>query len=315
MRNYLEEWYRKLTPIVDKIRVWSVQYTWIRTSLTLIVLGLVVVFFARQFYRNFIQARELWQPVRACYLGCAFLTLIGCFFILAYAWHGILRALGGKLSLRKALYLYAITLLPRYVPGMVWGYAGRTVLCEKEGTSHPIAIGSTVVEVGLIIGSGVIFVALYYTSPIWMGGILVGIAVGLYLAKTFADYYDADTFLPFIRIILRWYGWGMIYLGFWFLYGFSVWLVVIAVIPTLDGSYFMQVAASATIAWIAGFLVIVVPGGLGIREGVLLLTLTSIVGAEARVFIPWVVRLLNMGAEAAFLFLVILFYNFVLRKL
>ena len=279
---------------------------WVRTVLGVLILVTILGFFAGRAGQTLDTVRQAWQPVSWLYLALSFVTLLICLLILALAWYGLLRTLGGRLPLPVALRFYGLTLLPRYVPGMVWGYAGRTLLCEREGVPRKVAAGSAVVEVGLIVGTGVIVAATNYLSHGWI--VLLTSLPGLILLFGFLLAWATHQRRWATRLTraATWYGWGLVYIGFWLLYGASSWLVVLSVAPGIRLSSAPDVVVSATVAWLAGFLVVLVPGGLGVREGVFVLTLTPIIGPAGGTFVPLIARLIGMASEAVFSVLCVL---------
>ncbi|MFI5459194.1 MAG: UPF0104 family protein, partial [Isosphaerales bacterium] len=59
------------------------------------------------------------------------------------------------------------------------------------------------------------------------------------------------------------------------------------------------VIASVALATVAGFVVAVLPGGLGVREGVLMSALAPALGSDNAVVAALVLRLVWVGAELA----------------
>jgi len=275
---------------------------WARMLMGAIPLTIVLGFFAHHAGRTLDMVRQAWQPVSWLYLVLSFALLFICLFILALAWYGLLRTMGGRLPLLMALRFYGLTLLPRYAPGMVWGYAGRILLCEREGVPRRLSTSSAVAEVGLIVGSGVIVATMKYLTVGWIA--LVGApGVGLLIGLLLAWLMHLRRWVTRLVGVATWYGWTLAYIGFWLLYGASSWLIVLSVAPGIEFSHAPDVIVSATVAWLAGFLVIFAPTGLGVREGVFALTLTPIVGPARSVFVPLMARLVGMSSEAAFFFL------------
>ena len=75
-------------------------------------------------------------------------------------------------------------------------------------------------------------------------------------------------------------------------------LTVRALAPGGVGARFWPlVTASVALATVAGFVVAVLPGGLGVREGVLMATLAPAVGEDAAVVSALALRLVWVAAE------------------
>jgi len=281
---------------------------WIRTVIGILILAVVVGFFARHARQTLVMVREAWQPVSWLYLILSYLLLLVCFFIMALLWYSVLRTMGGQLSLSAALRFYGITLLPRYIPGMIWGYAGRTVLCEKEGIARSIAAGSAIAEIGLIVATGFTVALIRFLGTNWMIVIIVP-ALILFLGSLVTSLREVRHRTSVFKKAAKWYGLALAYLGFWALYGASSWLVAMSVAPEVARSHPLDIVVSSAIAWLAGFLAIFVPSGLGVREGVFSLTLTPILGPAAGVFIPLLARLIGMLAEVTFFLICLLFFR------
>ena len=264
-----------------------------------LILVIVLGFFARRAGQTVDTIRQSWQAVSWLYLVLSFMSFLICLFTMALLWYGILRTMGGRLPLLTALRFYGLTLLPRYVPGSIWGYAGRTVMCEREGVERRVAAGSAVVEVGLVVGSAFIVLVMELTDPGWILLVLVPLLIMLF-GLLISRLRDRPQRVSQFRRAATWYAWGLAYLGFWLLYGASSWLVAAAVAPEIDIGHLLAITVRSTVAWLAGFLAIIVPGGLGVREGVFALTLTPVVGPAEAVLIPLLARLTAMLAELAF---------------
>lgn len=88
----------------------------------------------------------------------------------------------------------------------------------------------------------------------------------------------------------------------WVLMGWSQLEVAHAFAPLSHHQYvklFPVVAASVALATVAGFVVAVLPGGLGVREGVLMYALSPAMGEELAVAAALVLRLVWVAAELA----------------
>ena len=281
---------------------------WIRIVSGLLSLVAVLWFFSRRAGQTLDMVRQAWQPVSWLFLALAFLLLLVCMFIMALLWYGILRILGGRLPVPIAVRFYGLTLLPRYVPGMVWGYAGRALLCEREGISRKVAAASVVIEMALIVGSGFAIAILKYVSFHWLALVLLPapiLFVGLLVARARHETQVTGR----LEQAARWYGCGVAYLGFWLLYGASTWLVALSVVPEIALRNVPEFIAVSAISWLAGFLAILVPSGLGVREAVFAVTIMPLAGSGAAVLIPLLARLIGMLAELAFFVLCLLFFR------
>jgi uncharacterized membrane protein YbhN (UPF0104 family) len=245
-------------------------------------------------------------------LAVAVLSL--CLLIQATAWYAIVRLLGGRVGVVTALWAYGVTLLPRYVPGSVWGYTSRVLLLERRGVPARLSVASTVLEVALIVGSGALaaLFALYRVIPppaYWLvlAGLFIIAGFGLvvlsrrYAAQTAPRAHTHSLLrLTLSQSFAAWLALGLVYVTFWVLYGMSTWLVAESLAPGACGNCFVEVVSGAALAWLGGFLVLFVPGGLGVREVALTLLLSPTLGAAEAALVALLARLAGMVAEVAF---------------
>jgi len=272
---------------------------WLRTALGIVILSVVIGFFGRQAGQTVSEARQTWQPVSWLYVVLSFSSVLISLLAMALMWHGLLRTLDGHLPALTAVRFYGLTLLPRYVPGMVWGYVGRTVLCERAGVPRKTVVESIIAEVGLILGSGAVVIGMKRFG--WGWGLLLGMPSILLLTGGVSAWLmrREQWVSRFVRGGI-WWGWMLAYVAFWLLYGLSTWFAVLSVAPEIATAELPAIIVSTVLAWLGGFIVILVPGGLGIRESVFALTLTPMIGPAKGLLVPLLARLIGLSAEAVF---------------
>ena len=94
---------------------------------------------------------EEWRPNVLVLTGSILVLLLG-FFMSAALWGRMVVDLGGpEIPMWRAVRLFMIANLGRYVPGKVWQIAGLALLAKKEGVPARIATGSAVLGQGFAI--------------------------------------------------------------------------------------------------------------------------------------------------------------------
>lgn len=149
--------------------------------------------------------------------------------------------------------IYARGVLLKYLPGSIFQYVSRQVEGSKSGIEHKTLAKSAVVEVGLHLVSSMSVAAACLTfdrSPV--------AAIG---AATLV----VGTSLVMRRPLLTALAFQILAFG---AFAAAAALVGSAVLPA--GASLAQFAALFLLAWLAGFIVPVAPGGLGVREAALL---------------------------------------------
>lgn len=270
------------------------------------VLALVAWFTVRTFIRHWHDFSEfqlsLWdQPL----LLVAALALVwGAYGGLMWAWRTLVTGYGATLAPWTAARIWALSALGKYVPGKIWALAGMVVMARREGVPGGAAAGAAIIMQFVGLGSGAVVVASTgslggATDPtlkaaVW---VLLGLTLagGVVLLKPtwFRAVLDripggSEVDLPSTRGVIA----GTVAnLVSWSAYGLAVWVLAKALVPGTPFPLLATVGAFAA-SYIVGFLVLFVPGGLGVREGIFVLALESTVGLAPATAIAVASRLL-----------------------
>lgn len=199
---------------------------------------------------------------------------------------GYLLQLGGWLLAMRFLSIhltaagsfagYFLSFLPRYVPGTVWGYLGRSEwLLRYHAVGYRKSSTGSLLEAGSFVATALLAAALAYLATPWQGAALLLLASG----------FGAGW------LLLRraaggplWRQWGLVPLGFlvygcyWFVQGLSLGAVCRA-LGIAQGVDLLHLVAAAGAGWSVGFLTLFVPAGFGVRELSITYLLTTQSGA------------------------------------
>lgn len=207
----------------------------------------------------------------------------------AGVWLIVLRALGGWLPRGRGFGIFFVGESAKYLPGALWSVVGRGELAARHGVDRGPAYASVLLSMGLnyVIAAAAACVALVplvvatssaaNLSTFWVVLVLpVGIAllhprvVGpvLDVARRVVRRDLGFHPLPWLDMI-RLSSW---YLPVWFLAG----LTSVAAVELVGGDApVVRTIFAACLAWLVGFLVVPVPSGLGVREGVFAAVMSS----------------------------------------
>jgi uncharacterized membrane protein YbhN (UPF0104 family) len=278
-----------LASLVRRIRWRKALYT------VGIALGLALL--AQQLWRGY----QALQQAQACVLHPTYLFATLGIYIVAYfiqmaAWALIMRSLQAPLSVSAVTQGYALSFLPRYIPGSVWGYLSRNEwLAQSHQISYNISTTASLLETALLLLTAAMWGALYWLPTQWHLPQLTAIIVVAALAGSWLTWavlpwlIDRWRHRPLelrrqhIRNIGLWLTTTLLYILFWIIQGVA--LVTIA--RTLCGTVTLgTIAASSAfaLAWMIGFLIVFVPAGMGVREwtlSALLVTFAAMQPGEA----------------------------------
>lgn len=234
------------------------------------------------------------------------------FLTTGFAWHLWLHALGEPSRPRLAIILTAFSQFAKYVPGSVAHHIARVAVAQRYG----IGAAGVVVSIGLEMGGALVvagIVALAIGSGIGLPQIaetirpgtaslisIILLALGLpCLGIWLLGRHRPEWVERWLRLDhLRYPPPGAI-VGCFLFYAFNQVLcgLIISLLGTqIFGASEMHLLFNIglfALAWIAGVVVLAAPGGLGVREAILLAGLTPLYGAGAALGITITYRVLG----------------------
>jgi uncharacterized membrane protein YbhN (UPF0104 family) len=181
-------------------------------------------------------------------------------------WLTVLQRLGSRTHWPWAG-IYFQAQLGKYLPGSLWQYAGRGSLAKVHGVSVRTVAKSLPVELAATTFAAAAFSLLALG---WWGALGLGLALVItWLLPILAD--SAGIATRATIEVVRLYG------AVWVLIGVSFWMTCRAFVPVAvaDGAFY---TGSFALAWLVGLVAIYAPGGIGVREAVLVALLHSRIG-------------------------------------
>jgi glycosyltransferase 2 family protein len=209
---------------------------------------------------------------------------------LALCWTLLLRTMGGaahEVGLIAGAYIWLSTMLARYVPGNIWHIVGRVALAGRLGVrKSQVAASATVEQLLTLMGTAAIF---GLSLPFWRGDagaerwLLALIPLGLTgLHPRILGALLGWTAARLERPELAWpyrYGTMLGLLGAFaaanLAAGLALYVIVAALTLIAPAQIPFLIGASA-LAWALGYLSLLTPSGLGVREAILTALLAQI---------------------------------------
>ena len=236
------------------------------------------------------ELKPAWGP-----LLLASLITVATYLYVVWWWHISLGWWGQRLRYLDALRIFFVTNLARFIPGIVWQFAGVVAMVQPHGVSPVAATGAIIVQQVILLATGLgltvtttpALLAPWAASyPGWVPPLvaLAGITlVAVLLPRV----------IPFVGRMAGWitqrqaqwpspgsrtfgvYAGGMLVV--WVVYGIAFWLFGRSLLG--DAAPPLMVAAPAYLAgYMAGMLAFLVPSGLLVREAALVVALSGTVG-------------------------------------
>lgn len=293
---------------------------WIRLAQWLVGIA-IVLFAARSLVRNWDQLRsqDLDWSVRPGWLLLSAILVWLMYAILIAAWRIMLAAWGQRLGGWEAARIWTVSSLGKYLPGKVWAIAGMALMSQRAGVAPWAATGSAVILQVLAIGTGAGIAGVTGASALEAARPGARAALGLIVAAAVVGI-GLLLWPPLLQRLLRLAAPGSagerapaaggIVFGIganlvaWLGYGTSLWLLARGLLPGVRLEWLPAVAVFAA-SYLAGFLALFAPGGIGVREGLFILMLQQPIGIAAATALALASRLLltitELGAAVPFL--------------
>jgi hypothetical protein len=234
-----------------------------------------------------LRARSLWHGSHIEWGHVDWVALAGALVLAAAGtaagaliWLAILRGLGVRTE-RRWVWLFFQTQLGKYIPGSVWQYAGRTAVARTYGLPVRTVARSLPIEfVAAAIAAGATGAFLLG----WWGAAVIAAAAIVLLVVERPARVRAVAYPTTIRATL-------LYVPVWLMLGASFWFCAHGLVgaPAQDFAFYMGAFA---IAWLAGLVAIYAPGGIGVREAVLVAFLGGRIGAADALVVAAASRLI-----------------------
>jgi glycosyltransferase 2 family protein len=259
-----------------------------------VVTTIVLLFVAKALIRQ-------WQEFRGTPLVVApnwtliiasGIVVLATYGLLIETWRRILGAWGSSLTFRDAARIWFVSNLGRYLPAkQVWIVGAMSTMAEDAGVNAVAAAGSAVLNTIVNIATGflVALIAGWRSfDTLSKGNTTIGIAL---LVVALGGVLLLPTAMPYLLAIARRVTGRAFDLGpiparaiaislvgniiAWLMYGAAFELFVRGVIGSAPGTFADYVTAYAW-PYILGYLAILVPGGIGVRDTALAVALAAL---------------------------------------
>lgn len=227
------------------------------------------------------------------------LCFLSYFFIRSYVWKKILEEFGYSFSIKETSFLWSTAELKRYIPGNIWSFLGRSFLFSQRGVDNKTIIKSLFIEAQWFVLSCLIVSTLafpllkphisfyneiYIFYSLFISSVTVFFIYSQKIKRTIthATVKKILHFLPEqspknnITILL----FSLMFLTF---FGLGTYFAITSVIY-LSPLYLFQFIGFFVFSLVAGYLSVLTPMGLGVREGIITIGLTGFISQGPAAF-------------------------------
>ncbi|HSP28406.1 MAG TPA: PT domain-containing protein, partial [Ilumatobacteraceae bacterium] len=235
--------------------------------------------------------------------GLIAMTLIGVNWLL------ILRRTGAPAPWRQGMSWFFVGQLGKYVPGGIWPIVGQAELAHRGATPRSTAYFSTAMSmVATFLGAATVAATAGLISPTdgrWLPALIAAaVAVAFVLLATPAS---RSALHGLARRVTarelrlpapRWFALLVVrHVPVWLAFAGMNVFAVVALGVDLDGALVVQLVFVTCISWMAGFVVVGVPGGIGVRETVFISMTTASLGTGVAVSVAVLSRVVSIVVD------------------
>lgn len=228
------------------------------------------------------------------YFALAWIVVIARGPAQVYPWWAIVRRLGYRIPFRRGIRIVYHSALARYLPGQMWYAVSRMYLTDKEGIPRVVTAVSLGLEIALLVVSAGLVASLsllvWRDAPLWLGAVVLAVLLALVVQP---------------RFLFGMLNWGLARIGRqpievelsrldimrllgpfvfnWLVYGLVSFAFTASLYPSLSWAQAPAITGIFTAAWLVGFLTIIVPQGILVREGMIFALLPALLGVPAPV--------------------------------
>lgn len=268
-----------------------------------------IVFVVRRVVRDRSEIADALSSANAAWLVVGGITGLVAMALIGVNWLLILRRAGAAAPWRRGMSWFFVGQLGKYVPGGIWPIVGQAELAHRGATPRSAAYVSTAMSmVATFFGAAAVAAFTGLISPtegrllpsVIAGAIVVAFAVLVIPAARSAidrlaqRVAKRELGLP----DPRWFGLLVArHVPVWLSFSGMNIFAVAALGSDLDASFVVTLIFVTCVSWMAGFVVVGVPGGIGVREAIFISMTTATLGAGVAVSVAVLSRVVSIGVD------------------
>ena len=287
----------------------------LKVSLSIILVALFVLFFYKEFKNNWESVSALRLEINWTYLVLGIFMMIANYLCTTLSWHIGINYFDNhkKLKFTQSIALVNISQLGKYIPGKLWSYMVQIYWLSSKGVPKTTVLYLNIVTTLLtVLVSMLTGCLLLMMLPDWQHlkteilifiGLLLVINLILFnknILRFFVEKFSRITGqkISFYQLSTdRIISMQILYIAgalFWALAGC---FISVGIGFNLDSFKIIFISSAMLLGDVIGFLILIAPGGLGVREGTMFLILKGAGIIQFALIFPIVVRLLSIVTD------------------
>lgn len=280
--------------------------------LSILALFFVIKVIGPQAPQFFSRLHEVSLPL----LSVSMFSFFIYFFLRGYFWQRMIRHAGYEhISYKKINFIWAASELHRYIPGNIWSFVGRTVRLAEQGMSKKDIAKCTLFEMQFLVfgtaGASILaipFLQTYFNlSQTFVFLLLITFIAGVLLfafhRKLGIKLFFLPDYPPFESVFLI-----IISALLFFFFGLGYYFAIVSFI-FIDPNLIWQIVGISILSYLVGYLSLITPSGIGVREGALAFGLAKIIPVGAAGFVALFARFVMTFTEVLYVIISYLWYH------
>ena len=282
---------------------------WINRVFIIVVLVAIVLSLSNNWSE--VQSYD-WQ-VQPFFVSLAVLIYLAFFLLRGVTWVRIVNVLNIPLPRHTGLRIYLYTYISRYIPGGLW------LLVTINATAHSLGVSKRVFTFALFFNMSLLaFVDIIYFLPFIheligvMSILLYGAIIYMFpiILRFGLSKLSRFNFVPesadighftqtqnIFQLLIMTIIHQVLQLASYFVFVYAV--------MSLDISQIMYITIAYGISWLIGFMIVIVPQGLGVREVTFVFLTSPLINPEIAILLSVALRLLTITGELTAFFLIL----------
>lgn len=283
----------------------------LKRVVAILIIIVLFYFIGKSLFKNWHSVNAAKLKFNVAYLILSYIFMYATFLLIAYTWKRSLTIIKEHISFLAALRVNALATLPKYAPGKVWGILGKVYLAKKEGISEHGCVVTISLETILYLLSGIILF-LFTASSVAKGRIPYTIYIFL-IPICFIIIYPpvlisiTNFFLrlfkrplvDFMPNYIQMLELLLLYTLSWVLQGIGVFFLINSFYH-INFKILLTISGLHAFSWVVGFLSIITPGGLGVKEGVFSYFASFLMPAGIAALVALLVRIWGTIGEVGY---------------
>lgn len=259
---------------------------YLKYSLKFLIVLAILFFFIRYIYTHWSTLSQYQWKFDYKFLLSSLMLVIANFIFLIQVWRRLIFKMGYSLRFKKAFKIFFYSSMGKYVPGKVWSVLGMVYMAEKEGVPMKVSLTSAILNQTLNMIGGLLLVVIVSGTK-FLGDLpkILYIPIALILIVFIYPPLMEGALNIFLKLLKKKpirinlsfkdnLAFTFLFMLSWSVYGVAFNIFIRSLMP-YSWDLVPFIASAFTFSYIIGFLSIFVPGGLGVREGILVFYLSS----------------------------------------